>query len=376
MTWDDVLATLRAVADEGLAEEWDQVGVHVEPEQSRYQISRILLCIDLTPAVAAEAMEGGFGGIVAYHPPIFSPLERLTGETWKGRVLLDLVRAGIGVYSPHTALDATEGGVCDWLCDGLAGVGSGRRPIRAKPRAAIYKIVTFVPEGSLDAVRGAMAAAGAGTIGRYDTCSFASGGTGTFRGGEGTNPTIGEPGRVEHVQEVRLEMVCEASVVDAALGALRGAHPYEEAAFDVFREEIPQEAATGAGRVVRLAEPVSMGELKRRLCSLLRIERVEVASDDLHRILQDIAICPGAGGSLFEGLSEVDALVTGEMRHHEVLEHVQSGRCVVLAGHTQTERPYLPVYRERLIAAGDGGGGVEWVVSERDRPPGALDQGR
>jgi hypothetical protein len=96
------------------------------------------------------------------------------------------------------------------------------------------KLVVFLPEEALDTLRDALFAAGAGRIGDYERCSWYTAGTGTFRGGEGTDPTVGERGKEERVPELRLETVypeeCEAEVVRA----LRAAHPYEEPAFDLY----------------------------------------------------------------------------------------------------------------------------------------------
>ena len=97
-----------------------------------------------------------------------------------------------------------------------------------------HKLVWFVPEAALDATRDAVFAAGAGRIGDYERCSWYTVGTGTFRGGEGTDPAIGEPGREERTTELRVETVVPADRVDAVVAALREAHPYEEVAFDVY----------------------------------------------------------------------------------------------------------------------------------------------
>jgi len=102
---------------------------------------------------------------------------------------------------------------------------------------ARYKVVVFVPAAALAAVREAMAAAGAGAIGGYSRCSFAAPGRGTFLGGEGTKPAVGEAGRAEEVEEWRLEMVAAADKVEAVVAAMRRAHPYEEVAYDVYRLE-------------------------------------------------------------------------------------------------------------------------------------------
>jgi hypothetical protein len=91
-----------------------------------------------------------------------------------------------------------------------------------------------VPPDALDAVRDALFAAGAGRIGNYERCSFYSEGTGTFLGGEGATPAIGEAGVEERVPEYRLETVYPAERHDEVTAALRAAHPYEEPAFDVY----------------------------------------------------------------------------------------------------------------------------------------------
>lgn len=96
------------------------------------------------------------------------------------------------------------------------------------------KLVVFVPTEALDAVRDALFGAGAGRIGKYERCSWYAPGTGTFQAGEGASPAIGEPGHEERVPELRLETVYPVEREGEVLAALRGAHPYEEPAFDLY----------------------------------------------------------------------------------------------------------------------------------------------
>jgi hypothetical protein len=91
-----------------------------------------------------------------------------------------------------------------------------------------------VPAGALDATRDAVFRAGAGRIGEYERCSWYTQGTGTFLGGEETDPAIGERGREERVPEVRVETVVPDEIVHEVVAALRSAHPYEEPAYDVY----------------------------------------------------------------------------------------------------------------------------------------------
>ena len=92
-----------------------------------------------------------------------------------------------------------------------------------------------MPASHLDATRDAVFAAGAGWIGEYSRCSWSTLGRGTFRGGEGTSPAVGEAGRDETVTEYRVETVVPDDRLAAVVDALRRAHPYEEPAFDVYR---------------------------------------------------------------------------------------------------------------------------------------------
>ena len=156
--------------------------------------------------------------------------------------------------------------------------------------------------------------------------------------------------------------------------AIYRSHSYEEPAFDVFEQaplpEVP-EKATGAGRLLTLDEPVGRGELVERVKARLGVEHVFAAGLDAEKPVKTVAVCPGAGGSLFENDAPgADAYLTGEMRHHDILDLRERGRLVVLPGHTQTERPYLPTYRELLI--GDGGEAIDWRISATDAPAGRV----
>src|SRR5690606_22234729 len=119
---------------------------------------------------------------------------------------------------------------------------------------SVLKLVTFVPESHLEAVREALAEAGAGRIGDYEACAFTSPGTGFFRPGTGANPFTGTPGELERAPEVRIEVEVAKWDLPRAQRALRAAHPYEEVAYDVYAVQQPSRNA-GLGAVGRLPEP-------------------------------------------------------------------------------------------------------------------------
>lgn len=370
----DLVAAMERIAPTRLAEPWDNVGLLAGAAAADLR-GPVLLTIDLTEAVAHEALRRSCGAVIAYHPPLFEPVRRLTDETERGRALLALLRAGMAVYSPHTALDAAPGGMNDWLADGLlgprdSGGGGDRRALRSAaslPDTQEVKIVTFVPREHADAVRNALASAGAGIIGNYEACSFGVIGRGTFFGGEGANPAVGQAGRLEEVEELRLEMVCSRRALPLAMEVLRRFHPYEEPAVDVY-ELVPRPSrAVGAGRRIALDHAASIDELGTRLKRHLGVPVLQIARAN-DAPIERIGVCPGAGGSLAPmALAEgCQLFVTGEMKHHELRAAVSQGLSVILAGHTQTERPYLPVLAGRLAGELPG---VQAVISEEDREP-------
>jgi hypothetical protein len=113
-------------------------------------------------------------------------------------------------------------------------VRDSRAPSEANVSARNHKLVWFVPEDALDATRDAVFEAGAGRIGDYTRCSWYTAGTGTFEGGAGTQPTIGDVGREERAPEFRVETIVPTLRAREVVAALIAAHPYEEVAFDLY----------------------------------------------------------------------------------------------------------------------------------------------
>jgi len=97
----------------------------------------------------------------------------------------------------------------------------------------MYKLGFYVPESHLEAVKSAAFAAGAGRIGEYDSCCWQVLGQGQFRPLAGSQPYLGQRGKVETVAEYRVEMVCAAGLIRAVVAAMLAAHPYEEPAWDL-----------------------------------------------------------------------------------------------------------------------------------------------
>ncbi len=338
----DVTGVLDRWAPPALAAEWDNVGLLAGDANAR--VRRVRVCVDVTGAVLDEAIDARAELVIAHHPPIFKPLPAVTAQ--HSAIVHRAVRKGISLFAMHTNYDAAEGGTNDVLAE-AAGL-QNTRPIDAVDAGGSVKIVTFVPEADREPVARAAFKAGAGRIGAYDMCSFAMAGEGTFRPGEGANPTTGQVGRWEREPELRLEMVAPAGAVGAVCDAIRAAHSYETAAIDVY-PLASQPGGTGHGRIGELARPIKPTTLASRVKKALGIEHVRGAwaSDEPVAVA---AVAAGAGRSVIRGALRAGAgvLITGEVGHHDALDAAEAGLSVVCLGHGNSEKPAMRRLAGRL----------------------------
>lgn len=355
----EIIKAMESIAPTRQAESWDNVGLLAgDPEQD---VSRALLTIDYTCAVADESKANRCELVIAYHPPIFQALKRLTA----GNLVFEAIRDGVAIYSPHTALDVAEGGTNDVLCDVLQ--VSRRFPLKfADAAPSQVKLVTFVPETALEALSNALFEAGAGRIGKYSSCSFRTPGTGTFFGMEGTNPAVGQSGNLEQAKEVRLETVVPIAKISEVISALRAHHPYEEPAFDLNQLAAPP-AINGMGRVGEFDTLVERTELFERIKRGLEIQSLLIAGPTDGKVSR-AAVCAGSCGELVNDAlaKKAELFLTGEMRHHDALKAAAAGMTVVCTLHSNSERATLKRLKQRLERELPG---LACHVSQSDRDP-------
>ena len=338
----DIAEAVDRIAPSSLAEAWDNCGLQVGDPAAG--VSRVLVALTPLPEVFEEAGEKGTDFLLFHHPLIFDPIEALDTSAYPGDLLARAIRYNLAVYAAHTSYDAAPGGVSVALARTLG----LRDPLRVvAPRGSLRKLVVFVPEEEVDAVAGALAASGAGEIGDYTECTFRTPGTGTFRGGDETNPYLGEKGRLEEVEEVRLETVVAAHAAPRARKAVTAAHPYEEVAMDVYPVEGFPEGC-GYGRLGTLPGPLASEELREHIEESLGFSARLVA--DSGRRAERVAVLGGSGGSFIPEVaaSGADAYVTGDVDYHDALLAESLGLTVIDAGHAATELPALGSLASRL----------------------------
>ncbi|MEM0157871.1 MAG: Nif3-like dinuclear metal center hexameric protein [Thermoplasmataceae archaeon] len=346
-----VVTQLEKIAPSDYAEPWDHVGLLAAPGFDA-PVRRVLIALDLTLQVYEQCQEQKIDLLICYHPPIFDPIRTLVPRDRTPPALaMELFRRGAAIYSPHTALDVVEGGTNDALASAL-GIHVERSMQPGREIDPQFKLITFMPSEAVEKLAAAVFEAGAGHIGknsRYTCCGFHTPGHGTFRGDETTHPAVGKKGRLESVPEIRWETVVHQTALSQAIAALKAAHPYEEPAFDVIPMANPP-THPGMGRIGTLPQAMQLGELAKLAKKSLRLPMVQITTPSTVQV-RTCAIIAGSGGQLaLEAWRKqpFDVLITGELKHHDLLAYRAAGVNVLLLGHGESETPVLNSLSARL----------------------------
>ena len=340
----DVIGLLNRLCPPDLAEDWDNVGLQVGDPKTK--IDTILVCLDAEDIALQEAQRHNAQLIISHHPLIFKPLKHLSPTDSTGQILFTAIKNDIAVVSAHTNLDRAADGLNDWLAErlGLGDTTSLEKPLSGQ----FYKLIVYVPVGHEIEVRDAVFAAGAGHVGAYDQCSFSQRGTGTFRGGVGTQPFIGTPGELESTEEIRVETIVPAAAVSKVVRRMLNAHPYEEVAYDL----IPlanERTDVGLGRIGSLDETISLKQFAELVKESLNLPGLKLVGDLAQKISR-VAVCGGTGMSLLSAALRqgADCLVTGDIKYHEAQRARAEGISLIDAGHFATEQIMVAELSQRL----------------------------
>jgi len=351
-TIQDAVTWLEKRIPMALAASWDNTGLLLG--DARSPLRKVATCLTVTPETTLEAVSMGADLLISHHPLFFRGAKSLVSRNPQESMILDLIRANVAVFSPHTAWDNAPGGINDQLA-ALVGIRQVKAlRVAAKPSGQI-KLVVFVPQTSREAVAQALFEAGAGVIGAYQGCSFRVLGTGTFFGTETTNPTVGKRGQFEEVAEERLELVCPKAKLAAVIAALRKTHPYEEPAFDLFPMESVPQPLFGEGRVGQLDAGQTLGELARNLGKSLKAGSVQIVGNP-HQTGSIVAMACGAAGEFLQDAlrQKADFFITGELSYHHALQAKAEGLGVIVLGHHASEHFAMEALATELSQAFPG----------------------
>ncbi len=360
----EIIQLFEQFSPKNIAMEGDKIGLQIG--RLNKKVERVLVTLDVLENVIDEAIEKDVQLIIAHHPPIYRPLQKVLTDSLPGIMIEKLLKHDIAVYAAHTNLDIAKGGVNDLLAAAL----EIENPEVLVPihEMALKKIVVFVPIEHAEAVRQSLGNAGAGYIGNYSHCSFSANGTGRFMPGENTNPYIGQQGIMESVDEVRIETIVPESQIKKAIAAMLKAHPYEEPAFDIYPVENKGEVL-GLGRIGTVPE-TTLGEFAERVKTALQVDRVRVVGD-LHSIVKKVAVLGGDGNKYYSQakFKGADVYITGDIYYHTAHDAMMLGINLIDPGHNVEKVMKKGVSAAMAKLCQDAGLDVEFIPSEANTDP-------
>ncbi|NXS67964.1 NIF3L protein, partial [Pandion haliaetus] len=345
MNLGEVVSALNDFASLSLAESWDNVGLLVEPSPP-HTVNTLFLTNDLTEEVMEEAVQKAADLILSYHPPIFTPLKRVTWKTWKERLVVQALEHRIGIYSPHTAYDAIpHGQSCTVFSGACTSIPLHPSTAPSYPAEGTHR-VEFCADNNehLDTVLS------------------------KIKGIQEISCLSTLPARVEGEEQTRVSLSCSQKALLEVVALLsQNSLLYHKTEILVLQK--PLLPHTGMGRLCTLSEPVSLSDIIKRIKSHLKLPHVRLAvgtGKTLESPVKKAALCAGSGSSVLKGM-EADLYLTGEMSHHDVLDAVANGISVILCEHSNTERGFLLELRDMLAIHLQNK--INIIVSEKDRDP-------
>lgn len=362
----EVIQLFESFSPKYLAEDGDPIGLQVGSLAKK--VKKVIVALDVTEEVVDEAVNQGVDLIIAHHPLIFRPLKKIIPDQPAGRTIEKLIKNDIALYAAHTNLDIAEGGVNDMLADALGLENTS--VLKVTHREKLYKLAVYAPTSAETEVREALAKAGAGNLGNYSHCSFTMSGTGRFKPDQEADPYIGSSGELEHVEEVKIEVIVPESITNKVVKAMLKAHPYEEVAYDLYVLENESGKEFGLGRVGAISEAMSLREYAEQVKQALDVTSVRVIGN-LDATVKKVAVLGGDGDKFVRTaqFAGADVFITGDIYYHTAVDFKQEGMNIIDPGHNVEKIMKQGVVKKMTSLCKSSGYEIEFIASEIDTNP-------
>lgn len=328
----DIIDSLEEWAPKSFAENYDNPGLIVGDKNA--EVKAVLVSLDCTEDVVAEAIEKGCNLIVSHHPIVFKGLKKLTGGNYVERTVIKAIQNDIALYAIHTNLDNVATGVNRMISD-LIGLKNTR--ILSPKSGFLEKLEVFVPPDQKDQLREAIFSVGGGQIGEYSKCSFNTEGIGTFLPGDDSNPYSGEKGKLEEADETKIEIMYPVNLRSRVISAMKDAHPYEEVAHYIHALS-NEHQYLGSGMIGDLEVKMDLNAFLSHLKDSMKLKVIR-HTKAISRNIEKVALCGGSGSFLLGAAkgARADIFITGDFKYHEFFD-AENDIVIADIGHYESER--------------------------------------
>ena len=329
----DIIHRLEILAPIDRQEDYDNSGIQVG--LTNVECTGALVSVDVTPDVINEAIDLGCNLVISHHPLLFHPLKRITGDSAVEQCVMMALASGITVYSAHTCLDNSPGGVSSMMASML-----GLQDVQVlEPQSGrMLNLTVYVPVDKASALADALYGAGAGVTKLYDRSSYAMNGIGTWRPLPDAPHDVGDEGVQYEVEETRLELILPSWKRHEVEAALLANHPYVDPVYD-FHPVNQNEYGAGSGAIGLLPEAAPVGEVVRKIKDAFGSPMARCSLIPLSAPISKVALCGGSGAYLIPKAIAAGAqlFITSDTKYHDFVDY---GRRIMIVdiGHYESEQ--------------------------------------
>ncbi|EGG18739.1 hypothetical protein DFA_02478 [Cavenderia fasciculata] len=360
-----IVSTLNSITPLELAGSWDNVGVLVEPStaSSTLIVDRIFLTNDLTEPVLDEAINAKCNMIISYHPPLFSQFKRITQQVTSQRIAIKAIENQIPIYSPHSSLDAINGGINDWIARSLLNHYLTNDNSSASPTNSTIKPIqpSQLPSSSSSS-----------SDSHKLTINFKL----ALLSEESQKAKVSMISQLSNIYEgLRVsDYVIEITTSENKLAQLVRIIDSNSSIVESWNcNQLVLKFSNdlvGQGRIVTFdGQGLTIDQAIDCVKKLFDLKYVRLGRplNGKEKRIKSIALCAGSGASVILS-SKVDLYLTGELSHHEILEACAKGNYVIVCDHSNTERGYLKEYKT-LLESKLNQPNLEIIISKLDSDP-------
>ena len=352
-----IIAALEEFAPRTLQESWDNSGLQIGLPAGTDEVSGALLCVDVTEEIVAEAAGRGLNLIISHHPLIFKGFKTLTGANAPQRAAMAAIRAGIAVYSAHTSLDSTVGGISYAMAQAM---GAEVRRVLSPAEISFRRVSVICPRSAAADVRLALLDGEAGTV----PCAANSSLSATapvldtasrciYTDVEGeTLPAAQDPiAGIEliHTPLTRVETIVPFWKAASLAATATGVPGAENARVEISPVD-NADSHIGLGVIAEFEKPMKMADFAAMLKAEFDVPSIRVSLGyDPEAQVRRIAMCGGAGGE-FIGAARTagaDVYVTADVRYHDFCDN-PTGMAIFDIGHFESEQYATVIFKNVL----------------------------
>ncbi len=324
-----IINAIEEFAPLSLQEKWDNSGLQIGLPDGNGEVTGVLICLDTTEAIVAEAVSRGCNMIVSHHPLIFKGFKHLTAATPQERAAAAAIRAGVAVYSAHTSLDSTIGGVSYAMAERLGAVVGG---VIESAGVEYYTVSVICPRSESSDVRLVL-------LDSEPACTYSEvEGESISDPDAGFDPLVGIDLRHEPLTEVKVGV--DSLRLSKVLKALAGMPGYGKMTVSVSPQD-KRSADYGLGVYATLpGNGMTGSEFVDALRKAFGTPCIKAsASYSPDKQIRRIALCGGSAPDFIARAARagVDAYVTADVRYHDFADCADMDTTVFDIGHFESE---------------------------------------